>query len=405
MNFRSIDEKGSQGIFGALNEVDNVCVFMADALRWDHLPESIAERGLTVKTIAASLTTHTSVPTMLTGLWPRHHGVLSRQHQIPDVPNLLDIPDLDDGYYMPGDESVVDDGTFSVLKIEERRELGRLDSPWTYFERHHGGHVPFEAAGWEGSWDEFVEEFAGNIEKHRHWYEKAVSGTVEDFEDRLATIRERGEESNTLIVFTSDHGEYLGEAGLVDHSSPMRPEGVYVPTVFIHPDIPAGTKADHVMRHVDLFPTILDSLDQPTPEHLDGESLSRSSPSRGYSLSTSNVYFGGKPRHVYESAGIWDADGGWVRNQTALHHRALMALGLLAGRRWKSKNIRRSLEKYPQAVGHYVRSREQFGDPRFSFEEAVADIEAIESVSPVSDKDLTDLSEDTEERLQDLGYL
>lgn len=323
----------SQTLLSDLPEIENVCVFMADALRWDHLPDAVANRGLTYKTVAASLTTHTSLPSMFTGLHPRRHGVLSWQHRIPDVPHLLDIDGLDDGYYMPGDESVTDDGTFSVLRRDERRVLSELDAPWTYFERHHGGHAPFNAAGWEGSWEEFVDEFAGDTDKHRQWYRKAVTGTVEDFENRLETIRDRGEEHETLLVFTSDHGEYLGESGLVDHTSPMRPETVYVPTVFVHPDLPAGVQADHVMRHVDLFPTVLDALRQSIPPHVDGESLLESRPSRGYSLSASNVYFRGEPRHVYEAAGIWDGNGGWVRNETPRYRRPLAALSLLVGSR------------------------------------------------------------------------
>jgi arylsulfatase A-like enzyme len=97
-------------------DVSNICIFMADALRWDHLPDSIREDGLTVKTVAASLATHTSLPSMMSGLYPQRHRVFSWQDQIPDIEHLLNRPDLKTGYFQPGDNPK-EDGTFSVLNI------------------------------------------------------------------------------------------------------------------------------------------------------------------------------------------------------------------------------------------------------------------------------------------------
>lgn len=386
-------------------DVENVCVFMADALRWDYLPDSVRERGLTIKTVAASLTTHTSVPTMLTGLWPKRHGVLSWQHQIPDVNHLLSLTDYSCGYYMPGDEDVLDDGTFAILDLDERRELSTLAPPYVYFERHHGGHAPFEAAGWDGTWDEFEAAFAGDTEKHRHWYQHAVDGTVADFEDRLATLEDRGQLDDTLVVFTSDHGEYLGEDGLVDHTSPVRPEGVYVPTVFVHPDIEGGQRAPGVMRHVDLFPTILNALGETPPSFVDGVDLAQENPERGYSLATANVYAFDAPRRVFEAASVWDADGGHVLNRTGLPRRLLATVGLFAGTDWKSKHLRRTPTESIAAARHYLASTEVFGNPAFDRTTAEEVIDDVERKEPVTTGDTEALSNETKEQLKELGYL
>lgn len=58
----------------------------------------------------------------------------------------------------------------------------------------------------------------------------------------------------------SDHGEFLGEHGQIGHDYPAAPELVNVPTTFIHPNIESGFETDGVFRHVDLVPTILDTL-------------------------------------------------------------------------------------------------------------------------------------------------
>lgn len=48
---------------------------------------------------------------------------------------------------------------------------------------------------------------------------------------------------------------------MIGHNSPMRPELVYVPTVFIHSTIPDETIDTGAFHYVDLLPTILDVLD------------------------------------------------------------------------------------------------------------------------------------------------
>jgi arylsulfatase A-like enzyme len=268
-----------------------------------------------------------------------------------------------------------------------------------------GKRQPFKAASWEGTWDEFETEFAGDTEKHRHWYQRAVDGTVADFEDRLATLEDRGQLEDTLVVFTSDHGEYLGEDGLVDHTSPVRPEGIYVPTVFIHPDIEGGKRASGIMRHVDLFPTILRALDEPIPSFVDGMDLARNTPERGYSLATANVYAFDAPRRVFEVASVWDADGGHVLNQAGLHRRLLATVGLFAGTDWKSKHLRRTPTESVAAARHYLASVETFGAPAFDWTIAEKIIDDVERKEPVMTEDTETLSSGTKEQLEELGYL
>lgn len=396
---------GTDTTLSEVSDVDNVCVFMADALRWDHLSESVRQKGYTCKTVAASLTTHTSLPTMVSGLSPPRHGVFSWRGKIPEVPCLLDFPGYDCGYYMPGDEDTVNDGTFSVLRQESRRELDELDAPFMYFERHHGGHAPFRAAGWEGSFDEFVDEFAGDSQKHTRWYSKAIEGTVEDFRERLDTLERLGELDNTLIVFTSDHGEYLGEDGLVDHSSPLRPEGAYVPTVFVHPDLPAGESHDGIVRHVDLFPTLLSALGEDIPDYVEGVDLFETSPDRGCTFSMMNQYVRDRVVSLHDSVGVWDEDGGRVLNRTSIPRRLASLAGLLFAPGWKATHLRRSLLEFPDAASHYIRSRTQYGSPDFDWKTAESEIKEISDQEPVEQVDQIELDSDMEKQLQDLGYL
>ena len=63
---------------------------------------------------------------------------------------------------------------------------------------------------------------------------------------------------NTLVVFTSDHGEMLGDHGLTQKFVQYR-ESIGVPLAFRLPGaIPAGRMADEPTSLTDLFSTLLD---------------------------------------------------------------------------------------------------------------------------------------------------
>ena len=88
----------------------------------------------------------------------------------------------------------------------------------------------------------------------------------------LKRLDELGLAENTLVIFTSDHGEMLGDHGL--HSKMLFYEGsVHVPLLMRLPGvIPAHTVIDAPTSHRDLFPTILDYCGQPAHESA-GKSL------------------------------------------------------------------------------------------------------------------------------------
>lgn len=92
-------------------------------------------------------------------------------------------------------------------------------------------------------------------------------GMVAEVDDWIGRILRRLEElglaQDTLVVFTSDHGEELGDHGL--HGKFVFHEGsVRVPLLLRLPGvIPAGTVVSAPASHLDLFATILDYLRQP----------------------------------------------------------------------------------------------------------------------------------------------
>jgi arylsulfatase A-like enzyme len=126
-----------------------------------------------------------------------------------------------------------------------------------------------------------------NVQQMKQIYYGMVA-EIDDWIGRiLARLEELGVASNTLIVFTSDHGEMLGDHGL--HSKTIFYEGsAHVPLIMWMPGkIPAGTRVTEPVGHYDLFPTILDYLGMPAAKS-DGQSLRpliEGRPGRGFAVS------------------------------------------------------------------------------------------------------------------------
>lgn len=88
--------------------------------------------------------------------------------------------------------------------------------------------------------------------------------------DQLETF---GILEETLVVITSDHGEYFGEHGLYSHKE-LYEEAIGVPLLLRHPDtVPSGTRVEVPVLTTDVVPTILDLAGLPIPSGLAGRSL------------------------------------------------------------------------------------------------------------------------------------
>ncbi|HJR61099.1 MAG TPA: sulfatase-like hydrolase/transferase [Vicinamibacterales bacterium] len=89
----------------------------------------------------------------------------------------------------------------------------------------------------------------------------------------VEALRARGAIDRTLIVAVGDHGESLGQHGEAEHGAFVYDAVLRVPFIAAGPGIKAAHAVTEQVRVVDLAPTILEALDLPIPDKLDGESL------------------------------------------------------------------------------------------------------------------------------------
>ena len=90
----------------------------------------------------------------------------------------------------------------------------------------------------------------------------------------LDALEETGQRDRTLVIFTSDHGEALGDHGLIKKGCRFYDGLVRVPLIMSMPGvIRQGLRADGLVELTDIAPTLLDLAGAPVPDHMQGRSL------------------------------------------------------------------------------------------------------------------------------------
>jgi arylsulfatase A-like enzyme len=105
----------------------------------------------------------------------------------------------------------------------------------------------------------------------------------------LSALDESGQADNTIVVFTSDHGDMMGDHGIVAKCV-LYEEAVKVPLLVRVPWLGREHRiVEGRVSQIDLVPTLLDLMDEPVPEGLQGES--RASTLRGEATLEDNDAF------------------------------------------------------------------------------------------------------------------
>ena len=106
----------------------------------------------------------------------------------------------------------------------------------------------------------------------RAYWELALS--VDESVGRLlSALEEEGELDRTVIVFTTDNGQLLGEHGLQQKGVAYEPS-IRLPLLMRYPArVPAGTRVSELVLNVDLAPTTLELAGLRPPDDMQGRSV------------------------------------------------------------------------------------------------------------------------------------
>lgn len=264
-----------------------------------------------------------AVASIFTSLHPYEHGALEIGETLPQRAVTLAERLWARGYATLG---VSANGSASRLQgldqgfdrfldlraLQRRHELRRPGRPPRPGEVQKAEAVTHEALRWleEGGeepwfvWLLYLEphflydpppEWIGGRRAYRHWFYDAMSGfrprlpsvyfdlggrsskarpDLEEFYDGeiayidhwvgrlLEALRRRGEAENTLVVFTSDHGESLGEHGyFYEHGAYVYEPTMRVPLILRGPaGVPEGRRIPEPVSLLDVVPTVASLL-------------------------------------------------------------------------------------------------------------------------------------------------
>lgn len=112
-----------------------------------------------------------------------------------------------------------------------------------------------------------------HVRNARHAYYGMLSYLDDKIGRMLDVLDTTGQVDNTLVIFTSDHGEMLGERGMW-HKHHFYEPSIRVPLTLRLPGRVAPSRVSQPVSHVDLAPTLLDLLGRADASRgMDGLSL------------------------------------------------------------------------------------------------------------------------------------
>ena len=123
------------------------------------------------------------------------------------------------------------------------------------------GMIEGNVRGNLGEWNsvDYTEFNDDHKQKIRAHYAALVKQIDDEIGDILAALERNGQLENTLIIFASDHGDYLGDHGMIGKSS-FYEASCHVPLILAGPDVPAGKVCATPVSLVDSFPSVLEAV-------------------------------------------------------------------------------------------------------------------------------------------------
>ncbi len=120
-----------------------------------------------------------------------------------------------------------------------------------------------------------------------------VTGVDEQFGRILKGLKDNGFEENTIVVFTSDHGDNLGKHGKISKTNPYE-ESMNIPFIIRWPEkIQARHDSKMLLSVPDLYPSLLDLMgfENAIPDVVEGSSYADYFMGKEQDLPSSQLYF------------------------------------------------------------------------------------------------------------------
>lgn len=122
--------------------------------------------------------------------------------------------------------------------------------------------------------DPTYEAYGGDLQQYLRHYQAAVSQVDAGVGRLIEELERLGIAENTIVVFSSDHGDMQGSHGLINKCVPYE-ESVRIPFVAAGPAIASGAVREEAIGTVDFFPTFAELCGVELPPGVAGHSMAK----------------------------------------------------------------------------------------------------------------------------------
>ena len=285
----------------------NVLLITIDTLRADYLGcygkreietpfiDELAREGiLFTRAFAHNVVTLPSHVNILTGTYPIYHGVrdnigfrldgkvivlseILKEKKYRTAAFIGAFP-LDDRFGLNQGFELYDDFYGDTSQVNEFAEVERpaaevialaqdwieknQENLWFCWVHLYDPHYPYSPP------QRFKDKYPADL------YAGEVAYTDFSLGRLLQFIKKSGFDKETIIIFTSDHGESLGAHQEKTHGIFAYNETLHIPLIFYQKRVfPRPQRVHPLARHIDIVPTVLDVLDIKAPKQIQGVSL------------------------------------------------------------------------------------------------------------------------------------
>ncbi len=150
-----------------------------------------------------------------------------------------------------------------------------VNPPKKYLDRVCWDKIKMPVKSDSEKWEPYLEGLSEERWKEIVAYYYALVLHVDEYVGHIINCLEaKGLRDDTIIVFTSDHGEYLGDHGKIQKGMPGFDCITNVPMIISYPKlIEGGITLDGLTEGVDIVPTMLDFAAVQTPTYVQGTSI------------------------------------------------------------------------------------------------------------------------------------
>ena len=191
--------------------------------------------------------------------WLRDKGISLNKSGVPFFLAVNFINPHDIMYFNPGGSQAALHTNAAPGNTVYAQQYDYLPPAWEYTPAERSG-IPAHRE-YQAMWSKMTGALARSeeaLKQYNDYYLNCIQDQDNSLMGLLEELKRLGMMENTIIIYTSDHGEMGGSHGLTGKGNFIYESNLHVPFIVVHPSYKRSQRIGAVTSHLDITPTILD---------------------------------------------------------------------------------------------------------------------------------------------------